>query len=47
MLQLIPIIEPNSTLKICWDIFVLIAIVINLFYIPMDLSFNINDYDIY
>lgn len=34
-------IQPESGLKLIWDMLVLILIIINMFYIPMKLSFDI------
>lgn len=39
-MQLIPIIEPDQKLKIFWDILVLVSIILNLIYIPLELSFD-------
>ncbi|CAD8141478.1 unnamed protein product [Paramecium octaurelia] len=40
ILQLIPIIDPDQTIKIIWDILMLISVIINLIYIPLELSFD-------
>ena len=42
MLQYIPVLEPDSKVKLVWDCAVLIAIVINIIYIPLELSFSID-----
>lgn len=39
-LNALPTIEPDSLFKIFWDIFVLIQIVLNIFYIPMKVGFD-------
>lgn len=39
--ELTPTIEPDSALKLIWDIVVLVAIVINIIYIPLDISFSL------
>ncbi len=36
--------EPDSTFKLLWDALVIILIVINIFYIPLKISFNISKY---
>jgi hypothetical protein len=36
----IPVIEPDSVFKVFWDSTVVILIIINIFYIPMKLSFD-------
>ncbi|CAD8194623.1 unnamed protein product [Paramecium pentaurelia] len=36
----IPIIDPDSNFKVMWDIFLLIQIILNIFYIPMKLGFG-------
>ncbi|CAD8107224.1 unnamed protein product [Paramecium primaurelia] len=36
----IPIIDPDSNFKVIWDIFLLIQIILNIFYIPMKLGFG-------
>ncbi|CAD8049359.1 unnamed protein product [Paramecium primaurelia] len=40
ILQLIPIIDPDQTIKIIWDILMLISVIINLIYVPLELSFD-------
>ncbi|CAD8115895.1 unnamed protein product [Paramecium primaurelia] len=41
-IQYLPIIEPDSIVKLSWDIIVLLAIVINIIYIPLELSFSVD-----
>lgn len=41
-IQYLPIIEPDSGVKLSWDIIVLLAIVINIIYIPLELSFSVD-----
>jgi hypothetical protein len=36
------VINPDSTFKMIWDMFELFVLVINVFYIPMKLSFDID-----
>ncbi|CAD8120051.1 unnamed protein product [Paramecium sonneborni] len=36
----IPIIDPDSNFKVVWDIFLLVQIILNIFYIPMKLGFG-------
>ncbi|CAD8115472.1 unnamed protein product [Paramecium sonneborni] len=36
----IPIIDPDSNFKVIWDIFLLVQIIMNIFYIPMKLGFG-------
>lgn len=43
----IPTIDPDSTFKLFWDIFVLVQIVINIFYIPMKLGFGFENEGVY
>ena len=38
----INVIQPDSPIKIIWDLVVIFFIVVNIFYIPMNLSFNLN-----
>jgi hypothetical protein len=40
VLESIPVIEPDSAFKIIWDFILISLIVINIFYIPMKLSFG-------
>lgn len=41
----IPVITPDSTFKILWDVVVVFIIVVNIFYIPMKLSFSFDTKD--
>ncbi|CAD8101966.1 unnamed protein product [Paramecium sonneborni] len=41
-IQYLPIIEPDSIIKLSWDVIVLLAIVINIIYIPLELSFSVD-----
>ncbi|KAM3146812.1 hypothetical protein pb186bvf_000966 [Paramecium bursaria] len=43
LFQYCPIIEPDSSLKITWDILILIAVLLSLFYVPIQLSFNFDE----
>lgn len=43
ILRRIPVIEPDSNYKLIWDIVVLVALIINIFYIPLELCFNFNN----
>jgi hypothetical protein len=38
----IKVIKPDSKFKILWDMLLLLFIVMNIFYIPINISFNIN-----
>ncbi|CAD8204597.1 unnamed protein product [Paramecium octaurelia] len=40
VLNQLPVLDPDSNIKIIWDIFVLTQIIINIFYIPMKLGFG-------
>ncbi|CAD8208172.1 unnamed protein product [Paramecium octaurelia] len=42
----IPVLDPDSAIKVLWDIFVLTQIIINIFYIPMKLGFDFEREDI-
>jgi hypothetical protein len=41
-LKYFTVVNPDSTFKLIWDIFELFVLVINVFYIPMKLSFDID-----
>lgn len=45
MLNLIPVLDPDSIIKVVWDVFVLTQIIINIFYIPMKLGFDFEKED--
>ena len=40
MLKKLPSFSPSSSIKIIWDFFVLLAILMLLFFIPIHISFN-------
>ncbi|CAD8200402.1 unnamed protein product [Paramecium pentaurelia] len=42
----IPVLDPDSVIKVLWDIFVLTQIIINIFYIPMKLGFDFEREDL-
>ncbi|CAD8198654.1 unnamed protein product [Paramecium pentaurelia] len=42
----IPVLDPDSVIKVFWDIFVLTQIIINIFYIPMKLGFDFEREDL-
>ncbi|CAD8109287.1 unnamed protein product [Paramecium sonneborni] len=42
----IPVLDPDSLIKVIWDIFVLTQIIINIFYIPMKLGFDFEREDL-
>ncbi|CAD8116583.1 unnamed protein product [Paramecium sonneborni] len=42
----IPVVDPDSLIKVLWDIFVLTQIIINIFYIPMKLGFDFEREDL-
>jgi hypothetical protein len=38
--RILPIINPDSRFKITWDFFILILLTLNIFYLPIKLSFD-------
>ncbi|CAD8090709.1 unnamed protein product [Paramecium sonneborni] len=46
VLNQLPVLDPDSNVKIFWDIFVLTQIIINIFYIPMKLGFGFDREDL-
>ncbi|CAK92678.1 unnamed protein product (macronuclear) [Paramecium tetraurelia] len=42
----VPVLDPDSVIKVLWDIFVLTQIIINIFYIPMKLGFDFEREDL-
>ena len=43
-IRLIPVFMPESYGVMVWDIFLMFFIILNIFYIPLEISFNLNKF---